>query len=278
MGSIGLDVLAGIIATNVLIVVMMFFITKFAKKKEEENLPSDFLKEKEKIKDEFFNTEMAGVFYLVGQVVLILLFLAIGQDISLKFYAYTIIPLVCAFLMASFITMMILKMNRENKAYRDIAEKTGEEIVIDFKYNALKYVVNWKLELIAAVLLIYLNIKYLQSDIFTFIFAVLNLYLYIYLRMGKNRIMEMLRYSYRSIARMVVIFQVYKLYLPLIRLRVVETSIPPVYDIVVIFFLIALIIFIGVNGIRNFKKLDEKFPQNDSQEQKIVPEGAGELT
>jgi len=266
MGSMGLDVLIGIVAINVAIVVLMYFITKLAKKKEEENLPEDFLKEKEKIQEEFINPDWAGVFYLSGQVFLIPLCLVMGYDISFKFYAYTLIPLVCAFMLIGYIVMMMLKINRENRAYKDLAVKTGEEIVVDFKYKALKYVINWKLELISVTLLIYLNIKYLQNDIIIYMFAILNLYLYLYLKMGKNRILEMLRHSYRSTARMVVIFQVYKIYLPMIRLRDVETGVPPVYDIVIIGLLFTAIVVTAVTGIRNFKKLDRFFPEKAEEE------------
>ncbi|MCP4727050.1 MAG: hypothetical protein GY863_18565 [bacterium] len=269
MGSMGYDVLLGIVATNVVIVVIMYFITKLAKKKEKENLPEDFLKEKEKIQEEFINPDWAGVFFLTGQALLIPLCLILGYDISIMFYAYTIIPLVCAFLMILFIIMMMLKIKRENRAYRDIAVKTGEEIVVDFKYKAMKLVINWKLELISAALLIYLNIKYLQNDIFIYMFATINLYVFLYLKMGKNRILEMLRHSYRSMARMVVIFQVYKLYMPTIRLRIVETSIPPVYDMVVIGLLTAVIVLTAVTGIKNFKKLDKLFPEKTEEEGEV---------
>ena len=79
----------------------------------------------------------------------------------------------------------------------------------------------------------------------------------------------MLRYSYRTSARAAVFLQIYKIYLPLIRLRYVDPGTPSAYDFIVIGILISVIIAIALTGIRNFKKLDRMFPEKTGEDSAV---------
>ncbi|MFC1561868.1 hypothetical protein ACFL4Q_02605 [candidate division KSB1 bacterium] len=190
------------------------------------------------------------------QAIFIALFAISGTAISQEIYMKYVFP--PSFILSLPYSMYLTK--KYNVKFKDLAIKTESEIIIDFKYKALGWILNRKLELISLALIIYFNIMYLNNDTILYLSAALPWLIYYMMRNMKYQVLEMINYRYRILARSMILLQLIKSHR---YIRVIFDQIESFTSVQYLLFILlaAVLAATVIYGLVNYPKINRLFPR-----------------
>jgi hypothetical protein len=102
---------------------------------------------------------------------------------------------------------------RFSREARELAIKTGSNIVIDFKFKVLHSMFRLPLEILASLLILYCAIFPLKEVTILYLYAALPWFYYIGLRISKNQNRPLFRFKYQEIGKWSIIISLLTVFL-----------------------------------------------------------------
>ncbi len=232
------------------------------KKLRKEGFPDEYIDLSERTNRSAGNYVIVSL--AVSQILGILFCLILGFDITVSFFLDRIFTGSIIF-MALVLAFKYIYLDKDTrKEQRRIVTERGDKVVIDFNYDALRLILNWKLELAAFLLIIYFNMFYLENNVILYVYAGLPWYFYAMLRNLRYQVRETIRYSYRLVGILMVIYQAVKLGLFFIYFRkFMPDAVLTLGSVNLMLAALVCIIMVWtvVRGALNLPKLSRMFPK-----------------
>ena len=209
MENFNVYVIPVMVIMNMIIILSGHIAVRFCsgrKRLQKQGYPDEYIALSERINRSAGKDIIASL--LIFQILGIAFSLMLGYNISIDFFLNRIF-------MASIIFMTLVlsvKYAKNTRAeQKRIVTERGDKVVIDFNYDALRLIMNWKMEIAAFALIVYFNIRLLDNNIVLYIYAVLPWYFYLMVKSLRYQILETIRYSYRLVGILMVTYQAAKL-------------------------------------------------------------------
>lgn len=179
------------------------------KRLQKEGFPNEYIALSER------TNKKAGNYIIISlvsfQVLGIILCLILGYEITVKFFLHNIFT-VSVILMCLAMAIKYIFFDKDTRrALKKIVTERGDKVVIDFNYDALRLILNWKLEFGVLLFIVYFNIFFIDNNIILYTYAGLPWYLYGMLRSLRYQVLESIRYSYRIVGIFMIVYQAVKL-------------------------------------------------------------------
>ncbi|MFC1553453.1 hypothetical protein ACFL7D_02355 [candidate division KSB1 bacterium] len=201
--------------------------------------------------------------FIAAQIIETVILVLMGYSITTELY-FRYISSVATFIGWIAIAVYLFFFNKKyEKELKELAIETDSEVVIDFKFRALKMIINWKLEIPASLILIYYTFMYFNHRPILYLYALIPWIIFLKLYKMKYQVQATIRNSYKIISLTTILIQFCKgLIFVSFFMEEFKESLEPLsyFDVTLAVIFMIDVLAVIILGINNHPRIKRMFP------------------